>query len=814
MNSFVSSKEGSAFLSQLSNHSIFKRTTSGLATFNEDSSDNNINKKFYNKIVSRNNHELFIATENTIRCCDINNGNSYKILDIPIIDFEIERLLLNQSGTLLAIFNTFNLIVCSLPSPGFINSNTDSKIIEANFFKIGSMYYKDTNVKILKFLWNPLSKYDSNLIILSSDNFIRSFDLTFSFETSQYELNLLNTGNQSSFGLNFEKNNFIVDPISISFGSNDFNNPSGCLTLYIFNQDGDIYSLYPFMPTFIAVPKKFVEILFNETALLLENTKNNDTKNLLIRQFKFVSSLYKQLDTAQLEINNNLQELVIIKPPLEFEKINLIIQGFYKLSPFPDILYNFEGTDLINVSCGENLDLLVVTWSNGGILLLLQNSKSIMRWENDESEISSYSNFDDDEEDETKYDPTLISLEYIELAQQKSSSFSNISLVPLKNSNYKFYININNLKLIQLEFSKWGKLLNEAILSNNTDLFLKITSAPLNSDLMLISGGNNDQNLDKFEGLTILIEDDKEFIIEFRSSKVNIIEKELNEKAEKNEKDKIKLKSVPSIDNSDSNKYSTDIKYESLLSGPFEELKQLLSLINHENLSKGTKSGADLKYQLSATDEKSLQVLNQISKNLVLKNIINYHKFGLSLLNRLSLQHEELTLQINKLNDLNKSGHDAQSRAKLSEAQEEKLNKLVSKQQELDKRISKLYDQLNESLQNYSKTRGKDIAISNAEKKWFEELNQISNHVSGHLNAKVASLTSQASYIKSFILSSGWAGDYLNKTENLKQNFNREYDWNTLIKKFKENGKLIDFVGETLDNELVDIEVMMRDMHL
>lgn len=89
----------------------------------------------YNKLICRNNSELFFAQDNLVRCCTINPITSnYKLLKTAHADFEVVSLEINESSTFLAIVGDLIVDIVSLPL--VLNTKQKSVFIEDKHYRI------------------------------------------------------------------------------------------------------------------------------------------------------------------------------------------------------------------------------------------------------------------------------------------------------------------------------------------------------------------------------------------------------------------------------------------------------------------------------------------------------------------------------------------------------------------------------------------------------------------------------------------------------------------------------------------------------
>ncbi|ANB12992.1 Nucleoporin nup82 [Sugiyamaella lignohabitans] len=350
----------------------------------------------------------------------LQSPNTY---DLVTVDFEILDLVLNRSGTLLAVVGKYTLIYLYLPTSGCAPDNLKKKGTtggnsypgSVNNFKIELTSGKITgsessdNVststststakrqcEILKVVWNSIASHDSNLVLLLDNGYIRSYDIVTSHKFPDYELCLLGNGSidniseDRSYALDNEDS--IQDPVSIAFGSDA--DPLGKLTLYVLTKEGDIFGLCPWVPAKFILSKQEVSELFDNAVADQYQYKQEHGKESLLNshyrdQLAWTTDLWRQIDTSPQEVRlskrGTLESCHVLNRP------NIIIsrngspqklqpQGPFRYQPFPDTLYEGSAIDFISTDSGS-MTTLAVLYSTGRINFYLQDISLDMIWE-------------------------------------------------------------------------------------------------------------------------------------------------------------------------------------------------------------------------------------------------------------------------------------------------------------------------------------------------------------------------------------------------------------------------------------------------
>lgn len=174
-------------------------------------------------------------------------------LHTPQVQFQIEQMVLNGDGRLLAVSDSSQVSVICLPSSS--RGSSKSPIIEARSIGIGTLYYNSqSSAKVVKMDWHPLADGHTSLFILTSDAILREFDPTVNTEeplqTFHFVSQHLKKGNSFSFNDPGE-----TEAVSFTFACGRASNGAKGysdwtpLTIYGLMRNGDIYALCPVCPS-------------------------------------------------------------------------------------------------------------------------------------------------------------------------------------------------------------------------------------------------------------------------------------------------------------------------------------------------------------------------------------------------------------------------------------------------------------------------------------------------------------------------------------------------------------------------------------
>ncbi|KAH3686972.1 hypothetical protein WICPIJ_002041 [Wickerhamomyces pijperi] len=616
----------------------------------------------HSKTVTRKGDEVFFAINSTIRVSKVGSSTSYKLLDLQNkIKFTIKGIKLNSSGNLLAVYNEHNVVIVSLPTSSSI-ANKEQTLISVRSFVISQEVYADT--EILEVIWNKASRYDSNLVILSSDGVVRSFDPRFSLETPELAYDLTSS-RLRNVGLN---NDVSENPVSISFGATD--SLCSMLTLYVLDREGDVFALYPFLPRELSASKDQVEELLNTTVVLAKDIETNGgvlEKSNVVNQLRFVVSLWNQVNSSEREIRATGTNHVFKCEDI----VSTSLQGPFAISPYPEALYEKSATSLTIVDC-EYTDALAIGFEEGGYLLLVPSSELLMKWDDEYNY----------EEEETQQEiPGLSVIEYGTSKNDQGQSFvapstDALSFV-LQSGQQILKVDLTKLhNLYQQEFK--GTLAQEDSDDVTPKLF-SLYKLQSNEQVEAVSSF-----VDEFNTKTT-------FIVTTAKVKSLAPEPKVDLSLSESQEQMQQESAPPKV-------------YQPQLGVPSFEIQSLMKQIKSLDI----KSPADSRSKLQPT-ETVLTELNQITSQ-VSSNLINYHKVGIQMNYKLSKQKAEFERQIKETNDMTEK---LQSLESAKSSNTKSIASYIEKQNELDERLSKL----NESLKTVS-----DIPLSTEEKKWFKEI--------------------------------------------------------------------------------------------
>ncbi|KAK9461723.1 uncharacterized protein V1516DRAFT_250267 [Lipomyces oligophaga] len=661
-----------------------------------------------------------VTSEGDVGFCDCSNLRDlsdsrrfYKILNIPRITFHVRSLVVNESGTYMAIVGENEISVCSLPLPG--SSRRSESRINSQIFNVGSKFFTGASL-IHKVLWHPLSKSDSSILVLSSDRVLRLFDLDSSRDDPDriYDFNSASNPQEFSYGLTDEVK---VIPVSMCFGIRE--QGPGQATLYILSDDGNIYVLSPFLPRKNAILLESVQVLLEwarAEALELESatTISRSERYRRRQQLSWASEIARQTsDTLRTtgilpRINRfgELSDVGLFDRTAEGSEQCVALQGPLRLKPYPRGLYAAGTvTDILSLEL-EDYTLLLVAYSTGRLNFYLQLMPTGTMWES--SIMASMVEHDEPEVEEII---TLDLIASISLHKSAEPAFSK-PRVPSLNSLYEFssglsiatnFVLVRSMtELIQVDFSRWKQEILEVFNSaQEYKLQQFLTSKPAIEFFDLFPGESN-----CFSGVVVLpdllLGD---LFILLRNSRAEVLS--VNGDSQPTGKFDINSKEVKSPSPPTRPEYQTSLnlfKVDSTL------LKQEAS--RELKLSQLRKSaGFNLSVPMESVTEQSLNCLGQIEE-IIQTDLRQIYLFGAKLHLHATEQREEMERQLNKISEFNRRVEKIVNQA----ATFEKTRAVEERQAILDRRLEDLHGKLIRCLA---------LPISESELGWFSEIDRL-----------------------------------------------------------------------------------------
>lgn len=764
------------FISEVTQQLIFK-------TFIESLSVNNESKLVsQNKLVCRDNLDLFFANENLVRCCTINSEyTNFRLLDNKYDDFKIRSLEMNSLGTLMALVGDKDLVVVSLPTS---LTTSNSSLLPVKSYKIHGI---EGHIK--KVIWQSIISNDCCLVVLNDKSQIKSYDLSLSSYEPQLSIDL-------------KEDKVFKDEEAVSFAFGSKSNLSGSLTLYVASSSSNIYAIYPFIHKLgkISTTESNVSDLLDESASiinaiqekfpskdLVKSYNQNVVNNASAKQYSYVLAFQKQFENS-FPPRKEYRQLFAEKP-IEYSILNQELpDDFHPALQGPiSTLKDKSFKDIACINSNDRVSLLSsisVSATNEPFLSFHSQLKPlIMKW----------SKLDEEHTADVEYALKIKLEEKSTKLQPKNGyikpkrGFGFIDEIELSDDSDKTdpaKIEQNDAKSRQTELQFWrdeftalstlaidqipidgrndlhlsildSKESNVILKSNNTlihfncekwcqEFVTNVSSGHrpklnISNEYKLLVEGNED--ISSFALTRDTINETGDFLIILKNKKENNLEiKQINGN------------NIPprSIGKTDQNSIKRVVHESVLTKEPFDELKsQLENLrrVNPATLEKSLSMKKELRgVPICSSNTEILKNLNQLS-NETIQQVSMFTSFAIHLNLRVTAQVDELKSQIDSISRIKTAGLDMET----LNLKNDKANHLVSRQDKINERIEKIQEKIFNSIQKikYSKS----LPLSDAEKSWFREINSVNAQISQDtddnksLNSIIEGMTSQVSSI-------------------------------------------------------------------
>lgn len=691
----------------------------------------------YNRLVCRNNTDLFFATGNIVRCCSISpNHKNYKLFKVQHQFHEVVSLLMNKSGTLLAIIGEEQIDVVSLPT---------------NVMKSGGIYvdgacFKINNLqgKVRKCVWQTVAANDSTLVVLNDNSQIRAYDLTKSLDVPVVDIDLKSYPNFAN-----------EEAISITFGSSK--NLAGGLTLYV-STLSNIYAIYPFTSRFgnLATTKEAIDIALEDTKAAMELIQEKYPVNLVetatsslnkaaIQQFEYYLYFRNQL-CGELPIVKEVRDTHTNSPyELFVVRQNLSNWTDYSLQG-PLISSNSGIKDLISIGDNDLVSILASIDTNATVTYYAQLAPMLMKCNltsvasNGASNESSQTvhkpryvkpkrgfGFIDNSEEEEKalvkqtqsqesfWKEELTTLDFLQSDKLPVDDNNDITNFPTffgEIDSTRFSVCVNSNKLVLVDCS-WVQAFVDDLKND------KIDSVSITTNYGIASAEK--EPITAFAYVKDDVTSTGEYLIVCRSKLVNDMEVvQIVDKAVSDDQDEaagtLLLPEEP-------HKEST-LTY--IPSKPFSVLEEELESLEKIDIGTDIKSNEDL----NSLTVDNLSNLNSLSVRTI-QLASSYTIFGIKLQSRILANLDSLKEQLHILDKI-KNDYDGDH----PKDHTDKLDKLTEKQTKLDERMMKLQQKIFDGLNKFK--QDKTLPISKAEKDWFKEINSINALLNSSTDDEVA----------------------------------------------------------------------------
>ncbi|KDE05844.1 hypothetical protein MVLG_03787 [Microbotryum lychnidis-dioicae p1A1 Lamole] len=272
----------------------------------------------------------------------------YKVLHTPLINFEIQQLVLNPTNTFLAVVGAHSIAVVVLPRKG--SSSIVGSTVECRSLLVGHYYHGLSGSPLVsQILWHPWGTNSSSLLVLTIDSTVREYDISTDVEEPTQTLSFIEdhpqqtsrstpskrSGGPRGFSAE-DKNAKKAVAMCLGGGQADW----GPLTLFGLMRNGDVVAICPFLPKKASLPASYIHALssfvstkvdyLNVTeptsdsmALTLKNSTPTKSaaaphlSSLYARQLQYVHQLVRQASRAGASSSNFESEGIDIDPTIQ-----------------------------------------------------------------------------------------------------------------------------------------------------------------------------------------------------------------------------------------------------------------------------------------------------------------------------------------------------------------------------------------------------------------------------------------------------------------------------------------------------------------
>lgn len=304
---------------------------------------------------------------------------------------------INQSGNLLSVAGRNKLAIVCLPQQGFSHSTKylPKGRIDCKTFIVGRNYYNG-HVRLLKMAWHPLSETRTHIMVLSTDNILRMFDVSGNIDEAEqtFDLAPAHAKDKSSMepvrGIVLDDD---LDPdedvVTFTLGGNSQDGRNWePFTVYYALRNGHIYALCPVLPYKSVIDHQHLEtlacVIEAKTQQLVQEIKDDDDSDakalyyLLRLQSQWISDVIGSGRKTKAAVTGDA-DLVSICSRDSSVPFPVQRQGPFRIENDNQLKSGSEVGDLIFIST-EAANILVAAYTNGQVQSYLVGSDIDPQW--------------------------------------------------------------------------------------------------------------------------------------------------------------------------------------------------------------------------------------------------------------------------------------------------------------------------------------------------------------------------------------------------------------------------------------------------
>ncbi|KAI9498516.1 hypothetical protein BDB00DRAFT_867663 [Zychaea mexicana] len=396
------------WLEYLGSHRIFELTAAESAqaahTFDRANQFDSFAQQYDTRVIVLRGNDLIVAVGSQLRLLDLNEVKDawiniapqfidagktdtkwlleipYKTLATPTIDFRIESLIVNSTGTLLAVCGQQRLSIVCLPPSGFSPTTTYSPEghVECKTFSVGQEIFGESR-RVVKALWHPLSETKTHIMVLSSDSVLRMFDVSGNIDEPEQLYDLSPSFQNSAASRRPSRGITLDDGLgmeeeAVTFtlgGKSEEGSAWEPFTVYFALRNGHTYALCPVLPFNSVVRNQHLETLAcvvdAKTTRLLEQKMDNEN-DLESKALYYLLRLQSQW----------LGDLLESVTPVDGD--NVAVKSNDACIPFPiqrQGPFRVEGKSQLNSNSNEVSDILFIKAEPANIIAMAYTNGKI-----------------------------------------------------------------------------------------------------------------------------------------------------------------------------------------------------------------------------------------------------------------------------------------------------------------------------------------------------------------------------------------------------------------------------------------------------
>lgn len=217
-----------------------------------------------NSIKVRRNNDIFFSLDNKLYVSNSKRDSQVTELLCDLIDFSIFNICINKTGEYLCVYGKFGQIVIIVVPFDF----AAEKYVCKGFLLDSFHLTRSPSTKIVKIEWHPLSDSNSHLVVLTSNGYLRLYNVVKDLVEPEISIRVKEENGQPdeignltcslkriSFGF------FGNEAVDFEFGQSNELNPWSIFSVFVLFKNGDLFIVSPFLPTSYRLDQKSLQLL-------------------------------------------------------------------------------------------------------------------------------------------------------------------------------------------------------------------------------------------------------------------------------------------------------------------------------------------------------------------------------------------------------------------------------------------------------------------------------------------------------------------------------------------------------------------------